>query len=177
MPKVRRDDYGLSLRERRFAHGYAIHLDLEAACHAAGCGPEGRDMLMRPHVMVEIRRLMEQQMELIKLRGVQVMESLLERAFYDPREFVDDKGSPLPINAMGDKAARVSDIELRYSFTRDEYGEKVRDDAQDKITIRAASKDAALDKLLKVLQLIQQTTQVVAVQPVQVIVSPKEAEL
>lgn len=173
MPRRVRDSRGLSSTEAKFISEYLRTLDPKASAKAAGVGYEDPQILRRPHVRAAIQEALSEEVENMMFGAPMVLRTLYNRAFYDPRKLIAKSGEPISLHDLDDANALLIDVEIRDRFV-ELNGElvKVRE-----TTLKTPNREQSIDKLTKVLRLIQQTREGSMPQSIQITLQPIEAQL
>ena len=176
MPARIRNDDGLSFPERKFVVAYLATLDGPHALRASGVKlPVAHQMFARPHVRAAIQKELDRHMEVFRMNGVAILMTLLQRATYDPRAFVHADGTPKGVHELDDTCALASEVRITEAviWDPDERKHVVK-----KLTsIRTASKEQAIDKLLRVLQLMDSESNLTVREPVRLTLTKAEGDL
>lgn len=171
-----RDEDGLTFPERKFVVGYLQTLDGKHAQTASGVAmPSAHSMFRRPHVKAAIQKELDHHMEAFRMNGVAILRTLLHRATYDPREFVHEDGTPKGVHELSDSAALAAEVRVQdvTMWDPDEHKHVVRRLVQ----IRTAPKEQAIDKLLRVLQLMDGESHLTVKEPLQLVLTRTEDAL
>lgn len=162
--RVREINDRLLVKYEKFARHYLLKHNATAA--AIECGStegsasrDGYDMLHHPVVMEIIRRLQAEMMADLGADFRRVTQETARIAFFDPRTLFDDKGVLIPIHLLSaDTAAAISSIECKTKVeevtisSNGKVGKPKRVIETHVVTkIRLADKNAALDRLTRVL--------------------------
>lgn len=145
---------GLNVNEQKFVAEYIRSLDATLAMKAGQfkTTQSPKETLRRPQVRAAIQRELDEQIAEFRLQGMGILRTLLHRATYDPREFVHADGTPKGVHELDDACALASEVRFTDQVVWDPETKShvVRQLTQ----IRTASKEQAIDKLLRVLQLM-----------------------
>lgn len=101
----------------------------------------GSELLQKPHIKVEIKRLIAIREQALGVTDQRIIEELAMMAFSDPRDYYDSDGNLIPVRKLSEMAAKALS----------EFTVKEGKDGKTKITkIKQNSKQSALDTLARI---------------------------